>query len=68
MNIKELIEQLSGLDPELEVFVSRDPEGNGFETLYTIEELYRTPDNDMYSEEDMLESGLTCTKCVVLWS
>ena len=35
MKVKELMEVLSGLDPELEIIVSKDPEGNGYDTLYS---------------------------------
>ena len=30
MKVKDLIEQLQNLDPELEVWQARDPEGNGY--------------------------------------
>lgn len=37
MTVKELIEQLSNLDPDLPVHVSSDPEGNRFHELSEIE-------------------------------
>lgn len=33
MKVKELLEELKGLNPELEVYVSKDEEGNGFNKL-----------------------------------
>lgn len=33
MKIKELIEQLEGLDPEMEVIMQKDGEGNGYSPL-----------------------------------
>lgn len=32
MTVAQLIEQLQELDPEMEVFLQKDSEGNGFET------------------------------------
>jgi hypothetical protein len=37
MNVRELIAQLSALDPDLPVLVSRDQEGNGFLPLDEVE-------------------------------
>lgn len=33
MKVKELIEELQRMNPESEVFLQKDPEGNGFESL-----------------------------------
>lgn len=37
MKVKQLKEVLNGFDPELEVLVSRDEEGNGFNSLESVE-------------------------------
>lgn len=36
MNVKELIAELKNYDPEMEIIVSSDEEGNSFSSLYTI--------------------------------
>jgi hypothetical protein len=33
MKVKELIEQLNSLDPEMDIYIQKDSEGNGFEKL-----------------------------------
>ena len=33
MKVKELIEKLQNIHPETEIFLARDPEGNGFAPL-----------------------------------
>lgn len=38
MKVKELIEELSKLDPEWLVVVARDPEGNGYRPLNCIDD------------------------------
>lgn len=37
MKLKELLEELKKLDPNAEVLVARDPEGNGFAPLYSVD-------------------------------
>jgi len=37
MKVKELIESLKKLDPELEVILQRDPEGNGYSPLNDVD-------------------------------
>ena len=45
MKVKELIENLEDMDPEAEVILQKDPEGNGYFELDGCEELkYLTPE------------------------
>lgn len=78
MKIKELIQELSTLDPELLVVMSIDEEGNGFKTLREIAtgDVFDEEEKEIhikqltpqlikwgYSEEDVGEG----TDCIVLW-
>ena len=38
MKVKELIEHLTGMDPEAEVIVQKDAEGNGYSPLYVVDD------------------------------
>jgi hypothetical protein len=70
MNVRELIEELSNLDGDLEIIVSSDEEGNSFNNLYSVEtatcyrgadgiELVHPDDRDNYDyDEDALEDVL----------
>ena len=49
MKVKELIEQLTKLDPELDVILQKDSEGNGYCTLAGV-------DADVVYDKD--ESGM----------
>lgn len=77
MKIKDLIEQLQKLDPELLVVLSKDEEGNGYSELAYIEPnsrfsegevspniLTEELDEEGWSEEDFLDDGIPC---VILW-
>lgn len=64
MKVKELIEQLKKLDPELEVVKQKDDEGNGFHLLHTVDTdaYYETSNKSYYLEiyykedvKDMIE-------------
>ena len=37
MKVKKLIEELSKLDPEAEVILQKDSEGNGYKSLYGVD-------------------------------
>lgn len=56
MTVKELIDELSKLNPDLPVIMSKDTEGNGFSPLHDAEEAfylsYNTWSGEHYSEED----------------
>jgi hypothetical protein len=51
MKLKELIEQLSKFDPELEVIYSVDEEGNGFGEVNSIGGLGMFNDDEFISKE-----------------
>ena len=77
MKVKELIKELSLLDPELNVMLQKDPEGNGysslegaekavydgFESVYNLE---NTADDNCL-EEDEWENLKKNNLVVVLW-
>ena len=44
MKVKQLMAQLERLDPELEVYLQEDPEGNGYRTARGSEEGVYEPD------------------------
>jgi hypothetical protein len=45
MKVSELIAELSKLPQDVEVILSRDPEGNGFYTVEDVEASYYDPDD-----------------------
>ena len=80
MKVKELIEILSKCNPDADVVLSRDEEGNGYSSLSGVSLEYNwdgeynaeiglkelTPEliKAGYEEEDTMPDGLDC---VVLW-
>lgn len=46
MKVKELIEQLKDMDPELDVWLQKDPEGNGYENVYCVTDRFLIDEND----------------------
>lgn len=76
--VSELIEALEGFNPDAVVVLSRDEEGNGYDTLYSLEEMMYDPRHRQigyakitpemrkmgYTEEDTLPDGVPA---VVLW-
>jgi hypothetical protein len=76
MNVKQLIKRIEKLDPDMLVVMSTDSEGNGFDTLSSIEThsykdgeiglLELTPElkERGYTDEDLLVGG---KPAVVLW-
>ena len=82
MKVKELIEELEKLNPEKEVILSKDEEGNGFIPLSAVsdnavyvseyneiwpEELTEEMKKIWYTKEDVYD-GDGGVKSVVLWS
>jgi hypothetical protein len=70
MKVKKLMALLETLDPEKEVVMAKDPEGNGYSPLMECSErIYRpvtTWSGVLYDEEeDTPEPG--DSHCVVLW-
>lgn len=56
MKVKELIEGLKKVDPDLDVWKAKDSEGNGFMQVDDIADdlfLYIDPDRSWHSEECM---------------
>jgi len=45
MNVKELINYLKGFDPETEIVLQKDSEGNGYSPLAGADEGYYVPDS-----------------------
>ena len=69
MNVKDLIEKLSTLNPMLPVWVAEDAEGNGFEDLNFVRtESVNLYDYSVVHEDDVddYEEGVL-TEAVVLW-
>jgi len=81
MKVSELIEALKGYNQDAEVILSRDEEGNGYKTLYSIDEGSVDPGDlaadrietycpDAHSDEDCcLDPGErdTFTRVICLW-
>lgn len=64
MNVRELIEHLSKLDPELEVYTAIDAEGNGYNSVHYTPGIMFTPIEDkpyrldeVFDEDDIEDSG-----------
>lgn len=62
MNVKELIEQLQKLNPEQDVIIQKDGEGNGYSPLSDVEwDLRYHPETtwsgEVYQDEDLDELG-----------
>lgn len=80
MKIKELLEQLNNIDPETEIIMSSDDEGNSFRKLHEIQ-INMSYRNDGYEVEvghsvltdEMKLEGYTeddifdGEKCIILW-
>lgn len=64
MKVKTLIEHLSKLDPEMDVYTAKDAEGNGYNQVYFEPTVMLTPTNDekhyvdeVFNEEDLNDCG-----------
>lgn len=69
MRVKDLVEQLSKLDPELPVLMQLDAEGNGFDTLgdVLIEQRYYKESYEIFLvRSDDEDAPAESTPCVVL--
>jgi len=71
MNIKELIEQLSTMDPEMQVMMQKDAEGTGYSPLSGCEPsriydarwlawMAQAPDMDQEEWEEILKMPHAC--------
>lgn len=70
MLVRELIEQLQQLPPDLLVILQRDPEGNGYSPASGVEEALYDPHDrgwQVYSEQDAAEECPDAVPCAVLW-
>lgn len=69
MNIKELIEAIKNLNPETEVIVQKDSEGNGFSPLCDVYDMFYMPDNtwqgEVYDKNDP-DRDMRAIPCIVL--
>lgn len=67
MNVKDLINLLSAYNPDLEVVLQKDSEGNGYSPLSGAAPAYYEADStysgSVYAEDDTDEPD----NCVVLW-
>ena len=65
MKVAKLIKRLSKLDQQLEVLISRDEEGNGFNMLAEVQQCFYDPDDiEVYADEDR-EPWMK--RAVILW-
>ena len=68
MIISELIEELSKYDSDMEVVLSMDSEGNGFEVLWDVTEvMYDTRYKEIFEPEDKEMLTKDCVRSIVLW-
>lgn len=73
MKVRELIAELQGMDPEWDVILQKDSEGNGYSPLSGVDgnsvyEAESTWSGNVYSAEDVAEGyGEGCPKCCVLY-
>lgn len=60
MTVKRLIEHLSLLDPDLQVIVSQDEEGNGYRSLHSLETSFavRVGHNDWELDDKEYEGSV----------
>jgi hypothetical protein len=66
--VKDLIEELSQLDQDLPVIMSRDSEGNDYEDFSDADIMLLTEDDAIHAEDDPWVSGEENVKPVlVLW-
>lgn len=66
MTVKELIFDLKRHDPNMQVILQKDAEGNGYSPLSGCDWVMYVPgSNEVYDETDDLPNG--ARKVVVLW-
>lgn len=68
MKVKEIIDLLSGVDPESEVILSSDGEGNSYSPAWALNEVHYTPlstwGGEIDNEEEPHPDG---NNAVVIW-
>lgn len=71
MKVRDLTTKLANLNPELDVIMSKDPEGNRFYSLDEVESAYAYPNDwewEFVHPDDVAEyEGNELTEVVVLW-
>lgn len=65
MKVKDLIAELQKLNPELDVILQRDSEGNGYESCRGAEETMLNEDGEALHPDDYEEYGVS--KGVVIY-
>lgn len=58
MKVKDLLKALEGVDPELDVVVAADAEGNGYSSLFLAEETMVDEDGRALHPDDYEEYGV----------
>ena len=72
MKVREVMEQLKNIDPEREVVLSSDAEGNNYRMLYGLDSdmFYQTEEGWVFDEQERVDEDYPlkdCIKAVVLW-
>lgn len=71
MKVKELIEELKQLDPEAEVILQKDAEGNGYSPCAGVQACIYVPEStwggEVYNIDDEEVDADEQVKAVVLW-
>ena len=73
MTVKELLEALEGVDPEMEIILQRDPEGNSYSPADGAEPAFYQAQTfvrgEVYTQEDLEEGygGANPQPIIVLW-
>lgn len=70
MKVKEFISILSEHNPDAEIIISRDSEGNGFSPIDDVDRVLYSPigQGDIYSLEEKEVVGENAINAVVLYS
>ena len=68
MIVNELMDELAKYDGDLEVVLSSDGEGNGFDGLFQVSDgMYDTRYKEIFEPDDKEMLTEDCIKAIVLW-